>query len=208
MGKILSQAGNSLADIYDVRGSIAGIDILETKQLPLVHEAGATVFSERFATDFDRFDTGNIAQNITFEVIRDAAVLPGGVLRLLNIQMYSDVAARLLHLSLNVRSPISPVTAASQEINIWNWDGTSNVGRFDDLGVIITVDMLVPAVGLSIPTFFGGADQANPSMVSELAMRGVTTGFGAGTVYAACVLHFAHAFIPGTRSRGLPIPSW
>ena len=45
MVKILSQAGISLADLYNVEGSIAGIEQLDTRELPIVHEMSGTIFS-------------------------------------------------------------------------------------------------------------------------------------------------------------------
>ena len=204
MSKILSQAGNSLADIYDVEGSIAGIDTLETTELPIVHEAGATVFSERFATSSQRIVTGDIAQNITFGVIN--TTLPGAVTRLLALAVISDNQARIAQCTVSVRH----VTPGVQEIPIWNFAlGASEVARFVDDGTIGAFDLMTPQPGsFFFPNFIGGSAQTNPDMTQEIALRGLTTGFGAGTVFVNVILYFAFPFVVGTRSRGLPIPSW
>ena len=204
MSKILSQAGNSLADIYDVEGSIAGIDHLETHDLPIVHEVGATVFSERFATTTRRMVSPATAQNTNIDVT--LTNLPAQVTRLLALVVFSDSATRISNLMVAVRDPVAPI----QEVPIWVYEGgTSSVARFEDDGTGVTVEVLVPDVSLvAIPTFIGGSGQQNPNMVQEIAMRGLTTGFGAGTVLATAVLYFAFSQVLGTNSRGLPIPSW
>lgn len=204
MTKILSQAGNSLADIYDVKGSIAGIDELETHDLAILHEVGATVFSERFATTFRRLASGDVAQNTDLNAT--ITNLPGGVTRLLSLAVFSDAAVRLNDLTIVLRAPVGTV----QEIPIWNFSvGNSDRARFSDAGVDATFDLLHGNVStVFLPNFIGGSDQTNPDMVSDIALRGRSTGFGAGTVFAVAVLHFAFPFVLGTRSRGLPIPSW
>lgn len=203
MSKIQSQAGNSLADVYDVQGSIAGIDTLETRELSIFHEMGSTVFSERFATTFRRLVSGAVAQDTDINVV--LTNLPGAVTRLLGVVVFSDDASRISNLTLLVRDP-----AAGQDIPLWVFAaGTSERSAFFDDNAGSTFDVLLPSPAtVFVPTFIGGSAQANPNMVQDFAMRGRTTGFGAGTVFVRAILYFAFPFVLGTRSRGLPIPSW
>lgn len=205
MSKVQSQAGASLADIYNVQGSIAGIDQLETRELGIVHEMGATVFSERFATTTRRLASGAIAQSTEFDVV--LTNLPGAVTRLMGIAVISNNQVRLDDVTIVVRRVAGP----EQEVPIWCYNvGTFEQARFVDDGTEANFELLAAEVGASFafPIFIGGSDQTNPDMVDQIAMRGLTTAFGAGTVTCTAILYFAFPFVVGTRSRGLPIPSW
>ena len=77
MPKILSQAGDSLADSYDVAGSIAGVDDLITQDVQLLHEMGGTIFSERLTSQVLTIASGSIAQNSEYTgQFEDAADSP------------------------------------------------------------------------------------------------------------------------------------
>ena len=204
MGKILSQAGNSLADVYDVEGSIAGIEHLETHDLPIVHEMGATVFSERFSTDIRRATSGALAQNTAWDVVvTNLATTP---FRILGVVVFALTANRANLASVAVRDPLD-----GRELPIWLWDSNADVevqARLsDDGGAVATVQMLRPGQILeAIPHLTSGADQPQP--VNEIAFRGLTLGFGAGTVETIMLLHNGFSQVGGISSRGLPIPSW
>jgi len=203
MPKIQAQAGSSLADVYDVQGSIAGIDHLDTHELPIVHEMGATVFSERFGTSISRIETGDIAQDTNFDIANsNFAAVPS---RILAIVVFSDAAARIQRVTLSPRDPI-----AGREIPIWHYDGVTNFGTMrmsDDGAAVANFEVLQPVQSqLFLPNFFGGDDQA--TTVNDLIMRGRTTGFGAGTVFCRALIYLAFARLAGVSSRGLPIPSW
>lgn len=202
MVKILSQSGNSLADIYDVEGSIAGIDHLETHELPIVHEVGATVFSERFRTSIRRLNTGNLLQNVDFNVVIED--LPETPTRLLGLTVIADTGARVLRAALLVRDAVS-----NREVPVWVYDGSTIIPtRMTDAGSLATVDLLVGSGPASmLPIFIGG--NATPQSVDSVSLRGTTTGFGAGNVDITC--YFLQAFptdLTRLGSRGLPIPSW
>ena len=203
MAKILSQAGVTLADIYDVEGSISGIDSLESRELPIVHEMGATVFSERYNASFRRLATGNLLQNVAFDVV--ITNLPVTITRLLALVVTSDNRGRIAQCTVSVRSPDD-----DQDIPIWNFAvGASEVARFQDDGAAVgAVDLLTPQPGsFFVPNMIGGSGQG-PSMVQDIALRGLTTGFGAGNVFVNAIIYMAFPFVTGTRSQGLPIPSW
>jgi len=200
MVKILSQSGNSLADMYDAEGSIAGIDELVTRELPIVHEMGVTVFSERYHTAIRRFASGGLAQNTAISL--QAADLPSAPTRLLGAAVISDVAARVDRLAISLRDP-----GATNEIPIWVFDGTSTPIEFADAGAGTATFDLLGAQQVFVPGMVGGDGQPF-RMVSDIAIRGDTTGFGAGTVFVRAFLLLAFAFQGGLSSRGVPIPSW
>ena len=205
MTKILSQSGTSLADIYDVEGSVAGVEELETRELPIVHEMGATILSERFTTRTVRIPTGAIAQNIAFNV--ELATLPESPARLLGVQVISDDAARVSRAAVLGTDP-----TLGQDFPLWVFD--TGVAAFEtitleDAAVAATFELLVPRTGLNIfPSFVGGRGQQD-EMVSSVTLAGLTAGFGAGTVLvtALLLLAFPRRDI-NISSRGLPIPSW
>ena len=203
MVKILSQAGSSLADIYDAQGSIAGIDQLETRELPIVHEMGATVFSERYATTTRRAVSGNIAQSTAFNLV--LTNLPATPTRLLGLAVISDDGSRVARAVCVVHDPNE-----NQDVPIWAFNGN-----------LITIDMIDNNAARAafsllrgerdatfIPTMVGGSGQSNQNMVDQIALRGDTGAFGAGTVFIRVIYYLAFAFQGGVDSRGLPIPSW
>jgi len=198
--KILSQSGRSLADIYDAEGSIAGIDQLETRELPIVHEMGATVFSERFVTSIRRMASGALAQNTAISLA--LATLPSTPTRLLGVAVISDVAARVDRLAISLRDP-----GATNEIPVWVFDGNSTPIEFADAGAGTATFDLLGAQQVFTPSFVGGNGQPG-RMVSDIAVRGDTTGFGAGDVFVRVFLHIAFAAAGGVSSFGLPLPGW
>jgi len=203
MVKILSRSGDSLADIYDVEGSVAGIEQLETRDLPIVHEMGATIVSERFTTRVFRIPTGAIAQDITFRV--ELSTLPATPTRLLGIQVITNTVARLTRVTVLGTDP-----TVEQDIPIWVWNATaSEVVALVDAGALASFDVLEQHPTMAIaPTFVGGNGQQD-NMVSNVTLAGLTSGFGAGTVTITALLYLA--FPRGDiniSGRGLPIPSW
>jgi len=202
--KILSQAGDSLADIYDVKGSIAGIENLESRDLPIVHEMGATVFSERFSTEILRISSAAQSQSDDWGTLLTG--LPDTVFRVQGVRVFVDVTARVTLASLAMRDPVT-----ARETPIWSWDdandGETSV-RFSDDGAATGVSIfLQPAPGnVQLPKI--GAGDQQPQRVNGLIFRGTTPAFGAGTVEAVALVDIAFAQIGGVSSRGLPIPGW
>ena len=208
MVKIQAQAGNSLADIYDVKGSVAGIEHLETHDLPIVHEMGATVFSERFSQDIRRLQTGALAQNTNWDII--VANLGDNAVRIFGLAVHVDVTSRVSVASIAINREIN-----GREVPIWAWDtGASDIEvavRYsDDGGATATVIFLRPLVHFGIlPSMTTGAEQ--PTRNNRIAFRGRTSGFGAGTVQATVDIITGFGEIQsggGLSSRGLPVPSW
>jgi len=206
MAKILSRAGASLADIYDVEGSIAGIDTLETRELPIVHEMGATVFSERFRTQIFRITTGALAQDIAFAV--ELTTLPEIPARLLGVQVIANVNARVALAAVLATDP-----TLGQDFPLWVFDSVAALQltvAMEDAGAHANQRVLVPQAELTVfPAFVGGREQQG-NMASSVTLSGLTSGFGAGTVTVTALLLLAFPRTDGPRRAplGLPIPSW
>jgi len=208
MVKILSQAGQSLADMYQVEGSIAGIEQLRTDELPIVHEVGATVFSERFRTTYRRVSTGAILQNTDFDLA--ITNFPEGISRILGVTAFSDDAARITNCTCSVNDPIG---GGGQDFPIWVWSGTTTPPRvrLEDGGTVTTYDLLMPDAGSAIaagaPTFVT-VDTQGSRPIRDIYVRGRTTAFGAGNVTIIGLVHFAFSFTGGVSARGARVPSW
>jgi len=204
--KILSQSGNSLADLYDVEGSVAGIDSLETRELPIVHEMASTVFSERCSGAIRIAQTAALAQNAAADVV--LTDLPSGVWRILNVVVFADVNARTSSAQVSLREPI-----VGREIPIFAWDSTNDVQtniRIVEDGAAAANVFVHVSNFMNVPTMGIGAGQ--PQRVGEIAFRVLTSAFGAGTVTMTALIYLALSAIGGvpgnTTSRGLPVPSW
>ena len=204
MAKIQAQAGNSLADLYDVEGSIAGIDHLLTHELPIVHEMGGTVFSERFSGNVRRGVTAALAQNTAFDVV--LTDFGAGPIRVSGLIVFADSAGRVDNAMVAVRDP-----GDGREVPIWHYetsvDNDLNIRIDDNDAGAAALILLRPVTNIqNMPSMVIGTGQ--PSSMPEIAFRGLTGGFGAGTVIATVVIYTQFAQIGGISSRGLPLPSW
>ena len=202
--KILSQSGISLADNYNVQGSIVEVDELDSHEVKTVHEMGNTMFSERFSCQTFVVDTGALLQNITFG-IGPTADLPDGPSRILAIIVTTSVTARILHATVSMSSIVGTI----EEQPIWSWvaGGGETVGRFVAGGVSNNIIMLDSNPSFErVPLIRAGSDQ--PRSVPGLVLRGITSGFGAGTVTIELRVLVAFADVGGISSYGLPFPSW
>lgn len=204
MPKVLSQAGSSLADVYDVAGSIAGVEELLSKEVPLVHDMASTIFSERLAGQIVRVTPGAIAQNVAWDEIY--ATFQGNFTRILDCVVITDDATRIDRATVLVRDPI-----LGREIPIWMFDDT-----IADVGIDIRIVQEGAAVGASfalnpalkhVPSMLFGDNQPYAGG-RDIAFRGTTTAFGAGTVIPVLLLYIGYAETQGVSSHGLPIPGW
>ena len=204
MPKVQAQAGMSLADAYNVQGSVAGIDELISREVHLQHEMGGTIFSERLSGRIVRATTGATIQNTAFDT--ELTGLPDGIYRVIGLTVLADVTGRLAFCQVSLRDTTN---GNDNEIPIFVWDTDNDVTsdvRIDDNGVLGNQVALVPAALPFVPVLCIGPDQ--PQQVgSQIFMRGLTTGFGAGdvTVVALAYLAFQSG---GVSSIGLPVPSW
>jgi len=203
--KILGKSGDSLADIYDVSGSIAGVEELDSENVKVVHEMGSTIFSERYSQSVRRMQTGDILQTITWDIV--ITDLPSTPTRVLGVVVLVDVGSRVAHCQVSVRSD-----AQSREIPIWVYDAAlDSVGliRIDDNGTIANQGILVMgAVGgvPQVPNMLTGSEA--PQVMNAIAFRGLTTTFGAGDVNVVALVSLGFSQVGGLSSRGLPIPGW
>lgn len=202
MPKILSKSGDSLADVYDVKGSIAGIDDLVSNDVNLVHEMGATIFSERLSARITSFATAAVAQSLQFS----AGLAPfQETSRLLGISVVTTDDARISNVQVSITNPDG---VNHSDIPIFYWNQGDPTG-----GIVVMVndtinvlDLLIPITPANLPNLLIGLD--SPSPASVISIRGVTAAFGAGTVATRVILHMAFAQLEGVSSRGLPIPGW
>lgn len=195
----------SLADVYNVEGSIAGVDQLESREVQLVHEMGGTIFSERFGSNIMLVETAAIAQSLSFDIVAPA-VLSTTVQRILGVVVFANQAGRVAHAQVSVRDP-----TAGREVPIWFFDDAVDLEatiRIENNGAGAAAHTLFRPVQLfeGIPSLVAGTDQR--SSVEQIVLRGTTTAFGAGTVVTTAVVLVAFSAAAGLSSRGLPIPSW
>jgi len=205
MPKILGQAGTSLADVYDVAGSIAGIETLRSEEVAPVHDMGQTIFSERLSGDIRNVTTGAIAQNTNWDLILSGA--PVTPTRILGVMVFTDVVARVGHVTLSLRTDVA---AQEQEVPLFAWDSTIGATvliRTEAFGTVADRDCLINVPGVAtLPSLLIG--EAQPVPVADIAFRGDTNGFGAGTVTISAVILRAFSQVEGLSSFGLPIPGW
>ena len=152
MTKILAQAGLSLSDVYDIEGSIVGVDQLNAREVHLVHEMGGTLFSERLSGTIRRATT-SIAQSIQFNsVLTD---LPAGPVRVLAVEVHTSDASRINNVAVVMRDPTA---GAAQDIPIWVWDEANSVTTdFDDADAGVAAHTtLVPGVVTQLPNIVMG----------------------------------------------------
>ena len=205
MPKILGQAGISLADVYDVEGSIAGTEELLSQDVGLAHEMGGQILSERLGSFVVILDTGAIAQSLNFEVIFNG--LPDCVNRILGCKVVVNNAARVNEANVTISVP------GSLEYPIFVWDDAQDVEREirmqtgGTVGGKFELSSALPFV----PTLALRAE--SEKTMPSLILRGTTIAFGAGTVITQALLYLCRGNTetptPGEpSSHGLPLPSW
>jgi len=203
MTKVLAQAGISLADIYEVEGSIAGVDQLISEEVHLLHEMGGVIFSERLIGQLARVTTGAIAQNLSSDQTFEA---PPDIYRVLGVYVQADVPGRTARAQVSLRDPTT-----GREIPIFVWDSTNDVetvirliedGTLDDnaSALVQTSPQVMPSMGI-------GTGQ-RLRVGEEIVFRPVSSGFGAGTVTITALVYLASSTVSGVGSHGLPIPAW
>jgi len=206
VAKILSKSGDSLADVYDVVGSIAGIDELISEDVNLVHEMGATIFSERLGGRIVRVTTGAIAASVTFNQTFDVSNDVPGSSRVLGVQVVTDDESRISRVQLSITSPPQ---IDDTDLPIAAWQVADPTVRANILvsGTVAAFDILVPTSHMAnIPSLIIGNESDAP--IDLLSLRGLTQGFGAGTVTITALVYMAFSQPGGLSNRGLPLPSW
>jgi len=201
--KVLGKAGVSLADVYDVKGSIAGVDQLNSEEVSLTHEMGATIFSERLQGFLFRLTSGDILQDISFDITLTIN-LP--IYRVLSVYVQADAGQRLTRAQVSLRQ-----TQGGREIPMFIWavnnDNESTI-RIVENGAAVGIDSaLIQVSPATMPIIGLGSDQ--PALVGdEIVLRGTSSSFGAGTVECVALVYIANPQGVIQRGVGLPVPSW
>jgi len=199
---VQSKAGESLTDLYDVRGGQAPIERIETNVVQGVHELGATIQSERFSQTVRKVEHLGGGQSTNFNV--SIGNLPDGVWKVDSVYVtVSSDASRLTKCCAGFRS------AQQRDVPLWVWDENNSrilLIESDALGngvIVLSPDPVFSA----FPQLASGLDQ--PASISELFLSGTLGAFGAGTEDIKAWFKISFCDVPGIVSpRGLPIPSW
>ena len=204
MVKILSKSGDSLADQYDVVGSVAGIEELQSREVSLVHDMAPVLFSERLSASVRRITTGDLNQSTSFDIsITD---LPRGITRIPIVTVRKDVAARLTNCTVALQQ-----ADQIREIPLFIWDsgeGEVTAPIVDNGAAVTDFTFMLNALQGSLPATVVGDFQ--PRVMNRLTFRGVTSAFGAGTVEVIMLAHILFTHLGGNvpANRGLTVPSW
>jgi len=204
--KVLGQAGISLADAYDVEGSIVGVDELDAESVKAVHEMGGQMFSERLQAFIIDLDSTAVLQTVTWDI--EAGGIPDSPNRILGISVIATNGSRVSNCCVVYRDSL-----AGGEIPLFTFDATDH----DIFPIRIALPGDTPAnlnvcagadLTPSVMTRIGAANS-----MGSLFFRGLSTTFGAGTVQAHALVHIARANAgappPGApSSHGLPLPGW
>jgi len=198
--RILSQAGKSLADVYDVVGSVAGIDELHSREVHLSHDMASTIFSERMASRILQDSTPTTTQSDDFD--SEILLLPATPFRIHGITIFNgtlNTVARLANLVIVMRDELN-----TNDTIVWMWDGTVEIQRLEGAAK----EVLMPEIGFAgcLPSIGMGGDQ--PATVGQMFARGDTLAFGAGDITLGIRTHISFSQLEGVSSVGLPIPSW
>ena len=208
MSKILSRAGTSLADQYDIEGSIAGLEQLESGEVHVVHDMAETLVGERISTNIRRVATAATIQNTN--IVAFFTDLPPSPWRLMNAIVEVDTVSRLTHLNLSMRDSAGLASGGNaRESPFWVWDGANeDVVQFVEDGTLANRNVLRPFPEYTrLPLLAVGNDQ--PERVPDIAIRGLTSGFGAGNVTVTLTIYLALMVVEsGVSSHGLGVPSW
>jgi len=202
--KILGQAGKSLPDVYDVEGSQVEVNQLEVDTIKAVHEMGSTIFSERVGGQLHRLDSGTKSENETWDIVRSDTA--SSIFRIWGaVIIASGVRVTLAQISLH-----DPVLGREIPLSVFDSavDSDRLIRTLDDGGAIASFALLQSntAIG-NMPSMGFGPDQA-PLSTGNLAFRGLTSGFGAGTVDVTALVYIGHTQQIGLTPYGVPIPGW
>ncbi|MCH7935352.1 MAG: hypothetical protein IIC36_15275 [Gemmatimonadetes bacterium] len=203
MSKILGQTGVSLADVYDIEGSVAGVEDLESDSVKTVHEMGQVIFSERLNLTIERLTTGALLQDTTFLIVLGS--LPDTPWRVLGVNVFATNTLRISNVVVALHDSL---LGRDMPIFVWNSavDDEFLVRLRNESGSATNQVLLRPIVPNPVPTLGCGSDQRQS--VNQLALQGLVSSFGAGTVTITATVQIAFPELGGISSYGLPIPGW
>jgi len=205
--KILSQAGTSLADVYDIEGSVVGLEELDVSDIKGVHDLGPQIHSERLQSFIVEASSGSLAQTITWGITTGG--IPDSINRLLAVTVIANNAARVDHCSVAIQEQSN-----SREIPIWVWDTNDD----DEQQVEWSIDGAASSTKFHLRSLGQQPLELLTRLGTTLEMpqlifRGVTATFGAGNVTVRALYHLARPNSGNppageASSHGLPIPGW
>lgn len=202
--KVLAQSGISLADVYDIEGSIVGVEQLDAADVKVVHELGATIHSERVLTFLLRAPSTDVAQSIAWNIA--LAAFPDSINRILSIAVIAD-ADRVSNCLVSIVEP-----STGNDHIIWAWDAAVDSAiAIREFAASAFLLRPVAQIAGGLPNLL---TRTGPrSSMPQVVFRGVSTAFGAGTVEAIALIQVCRPDrgtpTPGEPSSfGLPIPSW
>ncbi len=203
MAKSLSQSGITLSDAYDIKGSILGISqVLAEEGIHLTHDLASTLFMERMQAEIFLMASAATLQDTAFAVALNP--LTASTARIYGVTVQVDVTSRLTHCNLCARDPLN-----ATEYPLFVWDGTNeDVISMDDGTALADQIVLRPSDFYGkLPVSMYGID--HDRHVNQFRLRGLTSGFGAGTVTVTAQIYAALTDAAGAlSSKGVPIPSW
>jgi len=204
--RILSKAGESLADVYDVEGSVIQVADLVTGELPIVHDMASTVMSERMHMTQLTATSGAVPQSANFGAqIANWVDVPT---RIMSIAVIGDTASRLSHITITQRDD------GGAEHPLLVWDSAQDVERIcriDLLGVGVSNNIIyAPSIPVSQVLMVRDGET---SQMGTFIMNGTTTAFGAGSLEVLMCVLVARPTrdtpaAGDAKSWGLPLPSW
>lgn len=205
MAKVLARTGVSLADVYNILGSIVGVDQLNVEEIQGVHEMGGTIFSERLTGVIGQIRAFEIAQSTDFAV---ALPILSGLLRVLGIVVVADAAARVTNVQVSFSDTIG---GNEQDFPAFAWataiDAERAILMQIDGAVAATAIQFVPLGVPQVPSLIVGTEH-RANNVPTILMRGQTAAFGAGDVTINAFIYLASAADQALSSFGVPIPGW
>jgi len=206
--KVQSQAGVSLADVYDVEGSVAGVEEILSKDVNLFHEMGGEIMSERMHQTVLIATSGNVAQSSNFS--RQILNFIDVPTRVLGVAAIGDVAGRMNNVAISIR------TTEGSEFPLLVWDDAQDQERIIryDLDGVGVADMIayIPDHPILTPTLLSRDGELTPTMLTFI-MNATTSAFGAGNLVASMIVHVMRPSrdtpaAGDARSYGLPLPGW
>lgn len=207
MPKILSQAGTSLADVYDVAGSIAGVDFLDSNDVQLTHEMGGEIHSERLLGHTITVSSGAVASGANWDV--DFETIPDCWNRIMGVYVTASVASEVEHCNVNLR----PRATLANSFPIWWWDGFADGEgdlRIMQAGSTATRINLIPRPAAQPFQYIMGRTGLEKQLPFLTFSGQAQTGAGV-TCLATIYLARPDTVEPAAgdpSSHGLPIPSW
>ena len=209
MSRILSQSGKSLASTYEIDGSQIGVDELLSQDVSLLHEMGGTIFSERLRSQVITLATGSIGQNSEFEATFEFDDLVDSPVRILGCQVVANAVTRVQLAQVSIQG-----VGSSGEFPFYIYDyddAPAGLVILSIQGAAVDTYIQLSPRQIQVPTLI--TRKGDEGTMPGFVLRGLTTGFGGGTVQCTALINICRAgqatpVAGDPKSHGLPLPSW